>query len=251
MIVDVERFVLRVKRPDTPFYRRLRKIYDACTTASLPVPLLLKPLGRLTYETRFMIPRLWKRFKAMVYTEPVFRCRCESVGKRLKLNRLPSVLGHTLIHIGDDVRFSGHVGIISGRFREKPTLRIGNRVFLGHNVSITCNQAVTIEDNVLIAANCMISDYDGHPADEAKRLANSSPAAAEIRPVRIGRGAWIGYGALILKGVTVGEGSIVGANSVVTHDVPPHSVVVGSPAKVVRTAEAESPEKAKAVSLAA
>jgi UDP-2-acetamido-3-amino-2,3-dideoxy-glucuronate N-acetyltransferase len=49
------------------------------------------------------------------------------------------------------------------------------------------------------------------------------------------RGASIGAGAVILAGVTVGEGAMVGAGAVVTNDVPPHTVVVGNPARVTRT----------------
>jgi acetyltransferase-like isoleucine patch superfamily enzyme len=45
---------------------------------------------------------------------------------------------------------------------------------------------------------------------------------------------WIGAGAIILDGVRVGTGSVIGAGSVVTEDLPPFSVVAGSPAKVIR-----------------
>jgi acetyltransferase-like isoleucine patch superfamily enzyme len=48
-------------------------------------------------------------------------------------------------------------------------------------------------------------------------------------------GAHIGIGAIIMPGVTIGEGAIIGAGSVVTHDIPPYCVAVGSPAKVIRS----------------
>jgi acetyltransferase-like isoleucine patch superfamily enzyme len=47
-------------------------------------------------------------------------------------------------------------------------------------------------------------------------------------------GAHIGIGAIIMPGVTIGEGAIIGAGSVVTHDIPPYCVAVGTPAKVIR-----------------
>jgi acetyltransferase-like isoleucine patch superfamily enzyme len=237
MKCSVDSVVLRLKRADTPFFKYARKAVDFCRTATIPVPQPLKPVGRLFYEFRFYLPILWKRFKSLIYTTPIFCCRCESVGKHLQLYALPEVKGHTVVHIGDEVRFSGSFAVSSGRFHDRPTLRIGNRTFIGHNVSITCNSEVTIEDDVLIAGNCRISDYDGHPACLEKRLSNCLPDPEEIRPVRICRGAWIGGGVLILKGVTIGAGSIVGANSVVTHDVPPCCVAAGSPAKVVKRTE--------------
>jgi acetyltransferase-like isoleucine patch superfamily enzyme len=51
---------------------------------------------------------------------------------------------------------------------------------------------------------------------------------------RIGPRCFIGANSMILPGVTVGEGSIVGAGAVVTADVPPHSIVAGNPARVIR-----------------
>jgi len=234
MTCSVESVVLRLKRADTPLYRSARKVIDFCFTATLPVPQIFKPAGRLFYEVRFYIPVLWKRIKSFIYTTPVFSCRCESVGRHLQLCALPKVQGHALLYIGDDVHFSGNFAISSGRFNDRPTLRIGNRAFIGHNVSITCNREVVIEDDVLIAADCRISDYDGHPASLEKRVSNGSPDASDMQPVKICRGAWIGSGVLILKGVTIGAGGIVGANSVVTHDVPPFCVAAGSPARVVK-----------------
>ncbi|MBA3890788.1 MAG: acyltransferase, partial [Gemmatimonadaceae bacterium] len=62
---------------------------------------------------------------------------------------------------------------------------------------------------------------------------------AEVAPVRIGRGSWLGTNVVVSPGVTIGEMVIVGANSVVTRDVPARSVVAGNPARVVKTWNAE------------
>ncbi len=241
MMLTLESVVLRVKRADTPFFKTARSVIDFCLTATIPVPRLLKPVGRLFYESRFYVPILCKRLKSLIYTTPIFCCRCEEVGKHLQLCALPNVHGHTLLYIGDDVRFSGSFAISSGRFSNRPTLRIGNRAFIGHNVSITCNREVVIEDDVLIATNCKISDYDGHPASLEKRITHALPDADDMQPVRICKGAWIGSGVFILKGVTIGEGGIVGANSVVTHDVPPNCVAAGSPARIVKRMGPQTP----------
>ena len=53
-------------------------------------------------------------------------------------------------------------------------------------------------------------------------------------PVKIGDDVWIGRRVIILPGVTIGDGCIIGAGAVITKDIPPYSVVVGVPAKVVR-----------------
>lgn len=54
-------------------------------------------------------------------------------------------------------------------------------------------------------------------------------------PVKIGDDCWIGGNVVILPGVTIGEGCTIGASSVVTKDIPPFSVAVGSPCKVIKT----------------
>jgi acetyltransferase-like isoleucine patch superfamily enzyme len=194
---------------------------------------MLKPLGRFVYDLQLYARVAFKRVCGFLWLQPLFRSRCDFVGKRLSLIALPRVVGHTSIVIGDDVRLSGTLGIISGRTFDRPVLSIGNRVFLGHDVEISCNQEVVIEDDVMVAGCCRIADNDGHSVDMERRIAGQPPERSEIHPVRICRGAWIGFRSFILKGVTVGEGAVVGANSVVTRDVPPHTVVAGSPARVL------------------
>lgn len=62
-----------------------------------------------------------------------------------------------------------------------------------------------------------------------------------LRPVRLGADSWIGAGAIIGPGVTVGTGAIVGAGAVVLANVPPGTIVIGSPARVVGKAQAQAP----------
>ena len=59
-------------------------------------------------------------------------------------------------------------------------------------------------------------------------------------PVVVERGAWVGAGAIILPGVSIGRNSVIGAGAIVTKDVPPFSVAVGNPARVIKTLS-ESP----------
>lgn len=233
MISTLETAVLRLKRGDGPSYQLLRKVHRFCVSANLPVPEVAKPMGRLIYDLQLYARVALKRVCAFLWLQPLFRSRCESVGQRLSLIALPRVVGHASILIGDDVRLSGTLGIVSGRTFDKPVLNIGNRVFLGHDVEISCNREIVIEDDVMVAGCCRISDNDGHSVNMERRIMGMPPGPDEVHPVRICRGAWIGFRSFILKGVTVGEGAVVGANSVVTRDVPPYTVVAGSPARAV------------------
>lgn len=61
----------------------------------------------------------------------------------------------------------------------------------------------------------------------------------EFAPVTIEDDVWIGARVVVVAGVTIGQGSVIGAGSVVTRDIPPYSVAVGSPAKVIRSRRGE------------
>lgn len=167
------------------------------------------------------------------YREPLFRGRCVSIGKRFTLSKMPFVIGHARIYIGDDVNFFGKVDIFSGRIFDNPSLVIHNRVDIGHNVGFVVNKEIVIEEDVNIASGVSFMDTDSHPRDVTERIADLPPRPEEIKPVRICKKAWIGRGSVILKGVTIGEGAIIGANSVVVTDIPSYSVVMGNPARVV------------------
>ena len=56
-------------------------------------------------------------------------------------------------------------------------------------------------------------------------------------PIKVGKDCWIGSGAIILSGVTIGNGTTIGAGSVVTKDIPPMSVAVGNPCRVIKSIE--------------
>lgn len=99
--------------------------------------------------------------------------------------------------------------------------------FINEGVSITCASEVHIGKGCNIAREVVIRDYDGHYIEELNYRT--------AKPVNIGDNVWIGYRAMVLKGVTIGVGSIIAANSVVTKDVPPHCIVAGNPAKIIRT----------------
>lgn len=107
------------------------------------------------------------------------------------------------------------------------TLRIGN-TFINREVKIICNKSITIGDGCIVAMGAVIRDNDG---GNHKILAEGYENA---KPVTIGNHVWLGENVMVLKGVTIGEGAIVAASSLVTKDVPAHTLVAGSPAKVIR-----------------
>lgn len=112
-------------------------------------------------------------------------------------------------------------------------LRIGNHVRCVGGCRITCAGSIVLEDDVLLGPEVFITDHN-HGMDP-KTADGYSRQPLVIRNVRICRGAWLGQRVCVLPGVTVGAHSIVGAGSVVTKDIPPYSIAVGAPARVVKT----------------
>ena len=107
-------------------------------------------------------------------------------------------------------------------------ITLGERVFINSGCKFQDQGGVIIGDDCLIGHNTVIAtlNHDLMPS----RRADMHPAA-----VVIGRNVWIGSNATILPGVTIGDNAVVAAASVVTKDVPANSIVVGSPARLVRS----------------
>jgi acetyltransferase-like isoleucine patch superfamily enzyme len=229
----VDGFLLKVKRHETPFYAALYNFSRSLMRARMPLPGPIKPLYRILYHLHFSVWYAGRWALNFFYREPMFRSRCTRVGEKLHLTLLPDITGHAEIYIGDNVNLYGKVGISSGRVFDRPRLVIEDGVDIGHIVLISVNKEIIIEKGVHIASNVRIVDNDGHPRDPALRAADAPPPPDEVKPVRIGRYAWIGHGCYIMKGVTIGEGAIIGAASVVVTDIPAYSVAMGNPARVV------------------
>ena len=111
------------------------------------------------------------------------------------------------------------------------TLQIGERVIFGHHCTLGCKDRIEIGDDCLLAEMVSIRDHDHN----FERLdVPIREQGATCAPVKIGRDVWLGAKVTVLKGVTIGDGAIIGANSVVTRDVPPLAIAVGSPARVMK-----------------
>jgi len=107
-------------------------------------------------------------------------------------------------------------------------ISVGRRVFVGYDCMFTGHAPIDIADGVMIA-NRVSLVTSGHPVEPDERQAYIT-----AEPITIGPNVWIATAATILPGVTVGAGSVVAAGAVVTHDVPPATLVAGVPARVVR-----------------
>ena len=237
-------FILKIKRAETPFYARLKRIGKAVLTFQLPIPRIFDPIYSMIRFLQILKYDTEQKISLACLGFPILRSMCVSIGKGLQMDGFPYITGPVKVYIGDDVRLGGFF-VESGRIFDEPELRVGNRSFIGTGCIFSIAKSVTIGDDVLVAGSCSISDYSAHPVDPAKRIAGEQVDPLEVRPVRIENKAWIGRGATILPGVTIGEAAVVGAAAVVTKDVPPGHICVGNPGRLLsRTVYESSPRQA-------
>lgn len=143
------------------------------------------------------------------------------------------------IHIGDNVFIMHQTELHVYNFRDLPQsgIWIGDNCFIGESTIVRGQGGVHIGEWVLVAPGVKILAVNHLFGDVTQPV---MAQGIEARGITIEDGAWIGGGAVVLDGVRVGRGAVVGAGAVVTRDVPPFSVAVGAPARVVkRYAETE------------
>jgi acetyltransferase-like isoleucine patch superfamily enzyme len=109
-------------------------------------------------------------------------------------------------------------------------LTLGDRVGLSSSVIVAGN-SVEIGEDTILGAGSMVFDNDFHAL--GPRFSWLTEYSKNSKPVKIGRGCFLGARSMILKGVTLGDRVIIGAGSVVTKDVPAYSIAAGNPARIV------------------
>lgn len=171
-----------------------------------------------------------RRFAALRW-----RAKMARFGKSSYIDGPRWVVNPAAIEIGDRVSIWHHArieAICSTRNSGVTRLTIGDGTAIQPYVHIGAAHQVTLGKNVLIASGVYITDHDHDLSDPMDPPATNSKLITA--PVHIGDFTWLGEKVMVLKGVTIGERCVIGAGAVVTRDIPPMSIAVGSPAKIIR-----------------
>lgn len=133
------------------------------------------------------------------------------------------------ITLGDGVRLQHRVYLDT----EKPDgyITVGERVYIGTGTTLFGHKGLEIGDDCLLAQGINLTPYS-HIFDDPDDIIHNQGGRCE--KVTIGRDVYIGMGCKIMYSGNIGEGSVIGAGSTVVKPIPPYSVAVGTPAKVIK-----------------
>jgi acetyltransferase-like isoleucine patch superfamily enzyme len=215
----------------------MRPYLDPLDHAFANGPVFARPASleaaRALFDRTDDADRLWQVFEAFD------RGSQAEEGLRLGLGaRLITPGGERRVVIGRDCAIRGVI-----RCEGEGRVEIGDQVYVGDGVIISARTRIEIGDGTLLAHGAQVFDNDTHPLDSEERRAHFRSILKlgpgrdfdiPTRPVRIGRGCWIGFNAAVMKGVSLGDGAIVAAGAVATRSAPAGAVLAGNPARPVR-----------------
>src|SRR5204862_1077794 len=139
-----------------------------------------------------------------------------------------SYLSCNVIDIGEDAKIREQV-YVGGPQLPESRIVLGSSTIILQLTAINPTKPVIIGDDTGIGGHCLIFTHgawanalDGYPVT--------------YEPVTLGKSVWLPWRVFLMPGTTIGDGSVIGANSLVSGNIPPRSLAVGSPAKVIRSA---------------
>jgi len=175
------------------------------------------------------------------------------MGRPVYIQNGVEFLGTSGIDISDGVYIFQGVRV-DARGHQNNKIYLGNGVALERYVDIGCldNTCVSIDDetfigpdvciagpgNIKIGKQCMIAAHSGIYANSHKFTDPAQPIKHQgvtRQGIVIEDDCWLGHGVTVLDGVTIGKGSVIGACSVVNKNIPPYSVAVGVPVRVIKS----------------
>jgi acetyltransferase-like isoleucine patch superfamily enzyme len=134
---------------------------------------------------------------------------------------------------GNKIRLANLVSLDRGvdlKAFEGSQLKIGEHTYIGPYTCISGYGKIEIGKDCRIASHSSLCAHNYNFTDPTQKIREQG---FNFKGIRIEDDCWLGSGVRVVDGVTIGKGSIIGAGAVVTKDIPPYSIAVGVPAKVI------------------
>ncbi|NMG21820.1 acyltransferase [Brasilonema bromeliae] len=210
--------------------QRFQELLVMSSVGALPTILLGPKLRNILYSSIFA-----RIGKAVFIQEGVefINTSCIEIGNGVFIFKGARIDGrghqNNRIYLNDKVAIERNVSI---GCLEDSYIDIGQETFIGPGVCIAGPGDIKIGKRCLIAANSGIYANNHNFADPNEPIKYQGITR---KGIVIEDDCWLGHGVVVLDGVTIGQGSVIGAGAVVTKNIPPFSVAVGVPAKVMKS----------------
>jgi|SRR5579884_318670 len=175
----------------------------------------------------------WSRLRTHVFTL-LLGSQFRSFGRGSRITPPFRFSGLHRMSLGENVIIAPDCWIqtVGANVENTVKLVIGAHCSIGMGASISAAKLVILGERVLLARNVYISDHIHGYADVSQPVQNQP--IDKIKPISIGKGAWLGQNVCVLPGASIGEHCIIGANSVVNSSIPDFCVAAGAPARVIK-----------------
>lgn len=180
-----------------------------------------------------------------------YAAQLKSMGKNVRIGYGVKIVNPQYISIGDDVLIDDHVTLIArgpgglsigshihindrvylDTEREDGYINVHDHVYIGTGTILFGHYGMEIGEHALLAQNITITPYSHIFEDPNDYIINQG---GHSRKVTIGKDSYLGMNVCVLYSADIGDGSVIGSGSVVVKPIPPYSVAVGNPAKVIR-----------------
>jgi len=172
----------------------------------------------------------WRDWQVQRVAETLRR---EHVGPHSHLDPSVQVLGWPHVRIGHHTLIGADTWInVNNRTSKNPEVLIGDNCFVGRRNFLNAGSRLVLGDYCLTGPDCHFLGADHQMPTPFAPYA--STGATKEGVIEVGANCWFGSSVIVLKDVRIGFGCVLGAGAVVVRDVPPCSVVVGSPARVIK-----------------
>lgn len=233
----MNKFVMRIKKRETPFYNLLYKIAKNIHQFSIPC---WPAFHGLMYKEWTLRTSVWHSFWRVVYYEPLFKSHCVAVGQNFRMeyagNGSAKIIGNLNIKFGQNVTIFDNTSFVGLKVLDNPELIVGDNVYIGPLVRLMVGRRITIGSNTLITSR-IITDNPGHPIEDVLARMTSrggSPAPDTIQPITIGDFCFLPLDTVVYPGVTIGDGVVARIGTHISKDVPPFCQIAGNPMRIIR-----------------
>lgn len=157
----------------------------------------------------------------------------KKIGKNSYIDKTVNTFGWGNIAIGSNTLVGEQTWLnVNGRVKDFDHIKIGNYCYIGRRNLLSSSKELIIGDYVMTNNECKFLGSNHIYTNPLKPYIATGTMNDDV--LKIGVNVWIGASVIVLGAVTVGHGSIIGAGSVVTKDIPPFSIAVGNPCRVVK-----------------